>query len=143
MISSNPGGWMTTDPEAHGAWYSGRRTSVGANLTPVAKLVRRWNAGHSHRFASFHLEVMVASMFSSLGSDHRDALKCLFEWGPRWTDVNDPAGDCLTQADRIAINSRFSEALDRSQRAIAEEASGDHTRAKRLWRIGLGDDFPS
>lgn len=142
-------GWMTTDPEAQGTWYSQRRSAVGANLTPVAKLVRRWNGVHSHHFNSFHLEVMVASMFSSLGSNHRDAMKCFFEWGPKWTNVNDPAGhsgslgDYLTHVERTAINSRFAEALDRAKRAIAAEGRGNHTEAKRLWRIEMGDEFPA
>lgn len=142
-------GWMTTDPESQGTWYSQRRSAVGTNLTPVAKLVRRWNGVHSHRLDSFHLEVMVASMFSSLGANHRDAMKCFFEWGPKWTNVTDPAGhsgnlgDYLTQAERTAINSRFNEALARSRNAIAAEAQGNHTEAKRLWRIELGDEFPA
>jgi predicted nucleotidyltransferase len=142
-------GWMTTDPEAQGAWYSQRRTSVGAELTQVAKLVRRWNNVHSHRFESFHLEVMVATMFGTVGSNYRDALKCFFEWGPSWIGVSDPAGhsgrldDYLTQADRTAINSRFSEALTRAKSALAAEAASNHTEAKRLWRIELGDEFPT
>ena len=141
------GGWMTTDPEAQAVWYSERRTTVGANLTPVAKLVRRWNGVHSHRFESFHLEVMVATMFKSVGSNYRDALKCFFEWAPGHIAVADPAGhsgnldDYLTRDDRTAIKSRLSEALDRSKRAIAAEGQGDHTEAKRLWRVELGDEF--
>ncbi len=141
------GGWMTTDPEAQGSWFSERRASVGVNLTPVCRLVRRWNGVHSHRFESFHLEVMVASMFSNLGSNYRDAMKCFFEWGPKWITVGDPAGHSgnldsyLTTAARTAIKSRFSEALDRAKKALAAEALGDHTEAKRLWRIELGDEF--
>jgi hypothetical protein len=143
------GGWMTTDPEAQGTWFSERRVSVGANLTPVCKLVRRWNGMHSHRFESFHLEVVVASMFSSLGSNHRDAMKCFFEWGPKGINVADPAGhsgsldDYLTSAVRTTIKSRFAEALDRAKNALAAEERGDHTEAKRLWRIELGDEFPA
>ena len=143
------GRWMTTDPEAQGSWFTQRRAAIGANLTPVCKLVRRWNNIHSHRFDSFHLEVMVASMFSSLGSDHRGALKSFFEWGYRWINVNDPAGhsgnlgDYLTQGELTAIKSRFTEALDRAQRAITAEGRGDHAEAKRLWRIELGDEFPT
>jgi hypothetical protein len=88
-------------------------------------------------------------MFSSVGSNHRDALKSFFEWGYRWINVNDPAGhsgnlgDYLTQAQLSVINSRFTEALDRAQRAFAAEGGGDHAEAKRLWRIELGDEFPS
>lgn len=143
------GGWMTTDPEAQATWYSQRRESVGASLTPLCRLVRRWNAVHSHRFESFHLEVMTAAMFKSTGSDFRVALKCFFEWAPRRITVSDPAGhsgkldNYLAKGDRTAIKSRFDEALDRAKKAISAEAHGNHTEAKRLWRIELGDEFPA
>lgn len=147
-LPKGDGGWMTTDPEAQSSWFSERRSSVGANLTSVCKLVRRWNGVHSHRFESFHLEVMVASMFKTLGSNHRSAMKTFFEAGPNWITVTDPAGhsgnldDYLTSAARTAIKSRFSEALDRAKKALAAEDRGDHTEAKRLWRIELGEEFP-
>jgi len=143
------GGWMTTDPETQATWFSERRSLLGANLTPLCKLVRRWNAVHSHRFESFHLEVMVASMFQSIGSNHRDAMKVFFENGASRVTVGDPAGhsgnlgDYLTMDARTAINSRFAEALARSRNAIAAEAQGNHAEAKRLWRIEMGDEFPA
>jgi hypothetical protein len=143
------GGWMTTDPEAQAAWFTKRRETIGSHLTPTCKLVRRWNAVHSHRFESFHLEIMVASMFKTIGSNYRTALRSFFEWGPKWTDVSDPAGhsgrldDYLTKDGLAAIRSRFAEAHERAGRAIAAEGRGDHTEAKRLWRIELGDEFPA
>ena len=141
--------WMRTDPEAQAAWFSQRRTAIGSNLTPLCKLVRRWNAVHSHRFAPFHLEIMVASMFKSMSSNYRTAMQSFFEWGPKWVTVSDPAGhsddldDYLSRDARVAIKSRFAEALDRSKRAIAAEDQGDHGEAKRLWRVELGDEFPA
>jgi len=142
-------GWMTTDPEAQAEWYSARLASLGANLTPLAKLVRRWNGVHSHRFESFHLEVMVATMFKTMGSNHRTALRSFFEWAPDRISVSDPAGhsgkldEYLTNEDRKAIKSRFSEALDRANKANLAESAGYHTEANRLWRIELGDEFPA
>jgi hypothetical protein len=140
---------MTTDPEAQGVWYSGRRAKVGVNLTPVVKLARRWNTVHSRRLESYHLEVMVASMFSSVGSNYRSACKSFFEWAPGWLTVADPAGhsgsldDYLTPAERTAVKSRFADARTRALRAIAAETIGDHTEAKRLWRIEFGTEFPA
>ena len=149
ILPSGDGGWIHTDPEAQGKWFSERRESIGADLTPVAKLVRRWNAVHSGRFESFHLEVMVASMFKSLGSNYRSDLKLFFELAPGWIGVSDPAGhsgrldDYLTQANRTAIISRCNDALARADNALAAEGASNHTEAKRLWRIELGDEFPA
>jgi len=148
-LPKGDGGWMTTDPEAQATWFSGRRAVIGSNLTPMCKLVRRWNAVHSHRFESFHLEIMVASMFKSIGSNYRTAMRAFFEWGPNRITVADPAGhsgnldDYLTRDARAAITSRFAEALDRAESAIAAEDRANHTEAKRLWRIELDDEFPA
>ncbi len=143
------GSWMTTDPEAQAAWFSERRSTIGSNLMPMCMLVRRWNAMHGHHFESFHLEVMIASTFKSISSNYGNALKVFFEIAPGRIGVADPAGhsgqldDYLTSDARKAIASRFAEALDRSKKAIAAEQRGDHTEAKRLLRIELGDEFPA
>ena len=147
-LPAGNGGWITTDPEAQAKWYSDRRQSVGQSLTPMVKLARRWNNVHSHRFKSYHLEVVVANSFGTVSSNWRTALNKLFEWAPNHIGVSDPAGhfgrldDYLSNADRAAIKSRFSEALERSNRALAAESDGDHAEAKRLWKIELGDEFP-
>jgi hypothetical protein len=120
---------------------------VGQNLTSLVKLARRWNNVHSHRFKSYHLEVVVANSFGSVSSNWRTALNKLFEWAPNHIGVSDPAGhfgrldDYLSRADLAAIKSRFSEALDRSSRALDAESNGDHAEAKRLWKIELGEEF--
>jgi Second Messenger Oligonucleotide or Dinucleotide Synthetase domain len=148
-LPKGDGGWMTTDPETQATWYSQRRAAAGASLTPMCKLVRRWNGVHSHRFESFHLEVMVASMFKSISSNYRSAMRCFFDWGPDWIGVSDPAGhsgrldEYLMRDALTAIRSRLAEALERSKKAIAAEERGDHAEAKRLWRIELGDEFPA
>jgi predicted nucleotidyltransferase len=147
-LPSGDGGWITTDPEKQAAWMAERRTKLGQHLTPVIKIAKRWNRVHSSRLTSYHLEVMVASMFGTMGGNWRNALKCVFDWGPGYLDVKDPAGHSgnlgsnLTQPTRQAAISRFNEAKTRAENALAAEASSDHEEAKRLWRIELGDEFP-
>jgi len=103
---------------------------------------------HSKRLESYHLEVMVASMFGAVGSNFRDALKSFFDWAPNRIDVDDPAGHSgrlstyLTSGDREALRPRFAEALVRAKRALGAELLGDHTESTRLWRVELGDEFP-
>ncbi len=148
-LPKGDGNWMTTDPEYQAKWYSARHASVGTNLTPLVKLARRWNVVHSRRFEPYHLEVMVAKMFKAVDSNHRDNLKCFFEAASRRVTCADPAGHSgnldgyLTEIDRLALESRFSEALARAKLALLMEARGNHTEAKRLWRIELGEEFPA
>lgn len=148
-LASGSGGWITTDPEAQATWYSGRKETVGPNLTAIVKLAKRWNSVHSSRFSSYHLEVMTASMFGTVGLNYRDALKCFFDWAPKWISVSDPAGhygvldDYLTYDARQQAISRLGGARDRAINALAAEATGDHAEAKRLWKIELGSGFPT
>ncbi|HWJ96636.1 MAG TPA: hypothetical protein VNQ33_00670 [Acidimicrobiales bacterium] len=146
-LPSGEGGWITTDPEVQATWMAGRREVLGSHLTPIVKIAKRWNRVHSSRLSSYHVEVMTATMFGSLSGNYRDAMKCWFDWAPQYLDVNDPAGHSgslgtsMTYATRTALKSRLAEAKTRAVKALAEEAAGNHTEAKRLWKIELGDEF--
>ena len=58
-----------------------RRETLGVNLTPMVKLVKRWNRTHSSHFGSYQIEVMTASMFATLSSNHRNAVEVLLRVG--------------------------------------------------------------
>lgn len=146
-LPSGSGAWITTDPEAQATWMADRREVLGSHLTPIVKIAKRWNSVHSAHLSSYHVEVMTATMFGSLGGNYREAMKCWFDWAPQYLDVQDPAGhsgslgSSLTQATRRALTSRLAEAKTRALRALAEEAAGNHGEAKRLWKIELGEEF--
>lgn len=126
-----------------------RRDELGANLTPMVKLVKRSNRTHSGHFGSYQIEVMTATMFARLSGDYRNAMKCFFEWAPKFFDVNDPAGyggslgAGMTNSVRSLARSRLGDAKARADKALAAEAAGNHAEAKRLWKIELGDEFPT
>ena len=44
---------------------------------------------------------------------------------------------------RQALRTRLDNALTRAKAALDAEAIDDHDEAKRLWRIELGDEFPT
>ena len=142
-------GWTTTDPEAQAAWMVERRKQLGSHLTTVVKMAKRWNRVHSSRLSSFHVEVMTATMFSSLNGNLRDAMRCWFDWAPKYLDVDDPAGHGgnlggnLTSTSRVALRERLGNAETRASLAIAHEEAGSHTDAKRIWKYEFGDQFPA
>ncbi len=43
-------------------------------------MIKRWNNTHSKYLKSFHIEVMVAKTFNSLGDDSRNACEKFFLW---------------------------------------------------------------
>lgn len=146
-LPSGDGKWMTTDPEAQATWMAGRRTLLSSNLTPMVKIVKRWNSVHSSRLSSYQAEVMTATMFTALGSNYRDAMKVWFDHAPSYLDVQDPAGhggslgSGMSSTSRQALLSRLAEAKNRAVNALAHEDAGNHAEAKRLWKIELGDEF--
>lgn len=92
---------------------------------------------------------MVGTVFGSLGSNYRDALWKFFDWARNYLHVSDPAGhggdlaQRLTWSQQQAVIGSLASARDRARTAIDAEDRGDHAEAIRLWRIILGDEFPT
>lgn len=143
------GGWITTDPDAHADYFKERGEALGPRLKPIIRMLKRWNEEHSAHLRSFHLEVMVCNVFTSIGSDSRFACEKFFEWGQRYLDVEDPAGHSgvlsgyLTSDARRNVLANMESARERASKANDAERKENHAEAIRLWRIIFGDEFPS
>lgn len=148
-LPAGDGTWIRTAPTKANDWYFAQNERLGYHLSPVVRLLKAWNRAHSKRLRSFHLETMTAHVFSSLGSNYRDALWKFFQWASGSLDVSDPGGiggslsGYLTWTARSEVVSSFGASATRAKNAIDAEERGDHTEAKRLWRIVLGSDFPT
>lgn len=148
-LPNGTGGWILTAPTAATNWFTTRNHELNYNLAPLVRLIKSWNRAHSKRMRSYHLETVAATLFSSLGSNYRNGLQCFFEWAPNWLNVDDPGGQSgslssyLTTSSRADLLTALSSAKDRANQAVASETSGDHVEAKRLWKIVLGDEFPT
>lgn len=148
-LPSGDGGWINTAPTTGNTWFTQRNAALSYNLAPTVRLLKKWNVAHSKRMRSFHLETVAGTVFSKLGSSRQQALTSFFQWAPNHLDVSDPGGQSgvltsyLSWSARQDLVSALAAAADRSQKAVAAEAVGNHTEAKRLWRIVLGDGFPS
>lgn len=147
-LPGGDGSWINTAPTLANGWFTRRNADLGYNLAPLVRMVKKWNAAHSRRMRSFHLETVAGSAFSTLGSSRQRALASFFEWAPRWLDVSDPGGQSGVLSGYLSWNARrelvdaLESAAGRAQRALESEVAGDHTEAKRLWRIVLGSTFP-
>lgn len=148
-LPNGTGGWLLTSPTIANDWFAERNRTLSYHLAPLVRLLKAWNRAHSKRMRSFHLETVAATVFGSLGSNYRDALQKFFEWAPNYLYVNDPGGQggdlssYLTPTGRQSLLDALKSTADRAQKANEAEARGDHTEAKRLWRIILGTSFPS
>jgi hypothetical protein len=143
------GGWINTAPEVANNWFLGRDRELGYNLAPLVRMLKKWNAAHSSRLRSFHLETVAARSFSSLSSNRQNGLARFFEWAPSHLDVDDPGGQSgalsgyLSHESRRSVLAALQTAAERAKKAQAAESAENHAEAKRLWRIVLGDEFPT
>lgn len=147
-LPNGNGGWLTTDPDQHDAYINRRNSELSHQLKPMIRMVKRWNNVHSKYLKGFHTEVMIATVFSSIGGNSRDACEKFFDWGQRYLDVSDPryGGNLSTYLSwnaRQAVLNNMRSAHQRAVNANAAEARGDHADAIRLWRIIFGDEFPT
>ncbi|MFJ7327016.1 hypothetical protein ACIQVN_12310 [Streptomyces cyaneofuscatus] len=147
-IPDGSGNWLTTNPTKHETYLDGQNAALSGDLKKVIRFAKKWNKSHSSRLSSFHLEMMVARTYATLGSNPRTALRLFFDYNYNNLSVQDPAGfsgdlsSYLTQVNRIAVNDGLKSARGRADLALEAENRGDHQEAMRLWRIILGSDFP-
>lgn len=148
-IPDGSGGWLTTDPLEHQQYMVKRNDELGGNLKRFVVVVKQWNKAHSSRLSSFHMEMLAARTFSSLGSNRREALRAFFDHNYCNLSAQDPAGyggdlsSYLTYPAREVVNASLKAARDRADLALAAENSGDHKESIRQWGIVLGSRFPS
>ncbi|MCC6687220.1 MAG: hypothetical protein IT205_09560 [Fimbriimonadaceae bacterium] len=148
LLPNGSGGWINTSPTVASKWFAKRNQDLGYHLAPLVRLVKSWNRTHSKRMRSFHLETVAGTIFSSMGSNYRDAAQKFFQWGQGNLSVNDPGGQSGDLSSYLSWNSRsdlvqaLASAADRAQKALKAEEDGDHAEAKRLWKIILGEAFP-
>ncbi|WP_155981248.1 SMODS domain-containing nucleotidyltransferase [Nocardia sp. BMG111209] len=148
-IPDGSGGWITTDPIEHESYMNRRNSELGGNLKRFVVIVKQWNNAHSSWLMSFHLEMMAARTFTSLGTNNRKALQVFFNYNRQNLSVQDPAGyggdiaTYLAWGARDAVNAALLSARNRADDALAAEERGDHKEAIRQWRIVLGSDFPA
>lgn len=148
-IPDGSGGWLITDPVKHETHLNECNAKLTGDLKKIIRFAKKWNSAHSSRLASFHLEMLVARTFATMDNNSRTALRLFFDYNHNFLTVNDPAGysgdlsTYLNQTNRAAVNDSLKVARDRADLALGAENRGDHREAIRLWRIILGDSFPT
>jgi hypothetical protein len=148
-LPSGDGRWLTTDPFAQQEWSDEKQRQFDGLYRRRVRMLKRWNRVHGRRLSSYHLEVMVGHVFSTMGKDSRDALWRFFQWAPGHLHVSDPAGyggdlaEELSNTETRAVLHSFRSSEERAGRAVRTELDGDHAEAIRQWGVVLGEEFPT
>ena len=70
-------------PYAHDDWITQRHKDLNYRLKPLVRMLKRWNNVHSKYLKGFHLEVVTATVLSSLENDSRGACEKFFDGSRR------------------------------------------------------------
>lgn len=149
LLPSGDGKWIRTDPDAQAQWFKTQDQRLSNHLLPMIRLLKRWNSIHGKQLKSYHLAVMVANVFGTLGANHADAAAKFFAWAPAYIDSLDPAGYSgnlaanMSANARLTLRTRLAHAAQRANNAQAAALRGDHREAVRLWTIEFGSEFPA
>lgn len=149
LLPDGAGGWLATDPIAHERWSSQRNVELNSQMKAMVRMLKAWNRAHSNRLKGFHLEVMVGSVFSSLGNDSRAATQIFFEHAGSKLRITEPAGHggdlatYLSGNQEAAVRRSFISSALRVRSARQAEARRDPKESIRLWRIVYGSEFPA
>ncbi len=148
QLPNGAGGWLYTSPFVANKWFTDKNAALDYHLAPLVRMLKKWNAAHSKRLRSFHIETMAGNTFGSLSSNRRTGLQKFFEWSASHLDVSDPGGQSGSLSGYLSWSARndvirsFSAAAERATKAIEAENNGDHAEAIRHWGILLGPSFP-
>lgn len=148
-IASGTGSWLTTDPLKHASYIAERNMALGNHLERVVVFAKQWNKAHSSRLTSFHVELLAARTFATLGTNRRTALRMFFDHNRYNLSVQDPAGyggdvsSYLSYTAREEVYKSLAAARDRADLAIAAENEGNHAESIRQWQLILGSRFPT
>jgi len=148
LIPRADGGWEATEPDLHNTYVSDIHAALSYHLKPMARLIKAWSRAHNQPLTTFHIECMLATTFTSLGTNYRDASWQFFDSASATFRVDDPAGHTgdlaakLTLTQTQELKKSFASARDRARSALNAEASDDHEDAIRLWRMVFGTEFP-
>ena len=148
-IPDGSGEWLKTNPIKHEEYLNRENSKLSGDLKKIARFAKEWNKAHSSRLGSFHLEMLVARTFTTLGANSRTELRYFFDQSRRSLSVQDPAGysgnlsNYLSWDAKSEVKASLKAARDRADLALAAEERGDHKEAIRLWGIILGEKFPT
>jgi Second Messenger Oligonucleotide or Dinucleotide Synthetase domain len=149
LLPDGVGGWLATNPLMHEKWSAQRNKELSHQMKPLVRMLKAWNRAHSNRLKGFHLEVMVGSVFSSLGNNSRENTQVFFEHAGTQLRIIDPAGlggdlaSYMTANQESAARQSFLTAAKRAASARLAAKRGNHREAIRLWRIIYGGEFPA
>lgn len=149
FLPAGDGSWLRTDPPKQEQWAKERDTALSGQFKRRARMLKRWNNEHNKRLGSWHLEVMIGGVFTSMSSNHRIGVQKFFDWAGGYIHIQDPdgyggdLGTGLSTSQESDIKTCLASNHKRASAAVEAEDDGDPEEAIRQWRIVFGDEFPS
>ncbi|MFJ6054477.1 hypothetical protein [Streptomyces sp. NPDC092307] len=148
-IPDGSGYWLNNRPDLVDSYLNYCHAASRGDLKKITRFAKQWNRTVNSPLSTYHLELIAAKTFVHLSNSASRALKLFFDRSchrlsvrvPDWP-AEDPAS-FLTWRESRAINSSLIMAREYANAACAAEDRGDHVEATTLWKMILGEGFPS
>lgn len=153
LIPNGTGGWIGTNPKYHTQVINNRNTILLNKLKPTIKLTKAWNNANGRHLRSFHIEMMVESMWREASSIPiwPNAIQQIITTLPSW--INSPFPDPWDSSRNIDDYLTFSQRQQvlrmlTQDTAAAEEAeryrlNSEDEKAFERWDVIFRHTFPS
>jgi hypothetical protein len=144
-------GWMSTAPQAHGAWVNGVNNNLSGKAKQLIRLVKYWNYVQSAGIRSFYIEMRVAQYASGESTIiyDIDMLRALTSLGSHsLAAMQDPLGlvgytyPCSDAVKPTAL-SKLQTAITRAEKAREASRNDKTYDAFYWWNLLFADKFPA
>jgi hypothetical protein len=153
LIPNGNGGWKSTNPPVHTELINQADQLKRGRLKPMIKLLKAWNIANGHHLQSFHLELMVESMWRSDASipDWPSAMADSLRVASTWvlSDFKDPwpegnsVSQYLSARERDTVVGMLESDAAASAQAQRYAQSGIVEKAFERWAVVYRHTFPA
>jgi hypothetical protein len=145
--------WISTDPKKHVDISRDANAAHDGDLLPLVKMIKAWNKTIDQHFRSFHLEVLIWSLFNGVTiSDFPSGVRFFFDKSRELVSKQNPdpagyggdVGSYINGAAKVQeAVSKLQLAYERAVKAEDYERRGYTSDAIEMWRKIIGDYFPA
>jgi hypothetical protein len=152
LMPNGSGGWQATDPKFHTELINRADSLQLWNLKPVIKLAKIWNNANGRHLRSFHVELMVESMWrdvaiQALPYAMKETLRVLpykvrSNFADPW-NTSAYVDQYLSRDDRALVIRMLNEDAENAKQAEEFIAAGNPDKAFERWDIVFRHKFPA
>lgn len=149
--------WIRTDPKAYNNLLSSVNKALDGKLIPMIKMAKCWNFVWGKALKSLHIEILTLNCFYDQNKNevfpfenYQEGLSIFFNKAENLVKeftfepvIGDIIDQYLPIGKRSMVSSLFKAHYAKIKRALDYEYSGNHARARQIWKYLFKHYFPA